>query len=195
MRVNEIFYSIQGEGMNTGRPAVFIRLSGCNLKCPFCDTVFSEYKEMTVYDIVDEVNKLSTGCRFVVITGGEPTIQDCVQLIDTLHLAGYEVAMESNGTRPAPYNVNWLTISPKVPFVDTDAAKIRQMRADEVKLVFDGSNNPTDYGIVAKHYYLQPCDTGDTAKNEIIIQKCIEYIKLNPKWKLSLQTQKILNVR
>lgn len=195
MKVNEIFYSLQGEGMNTGRPAVFIRLSGCNLKCPFCDTDFSKYREMTVDQIADEVCSISKYCRFVVITGGEPTIQDCVQLIDTLHLAGYEVAMESNGTRPAPYNVNWLTISPKTAYIDNDAAKVRQMRADEVKLVFDGVHEPSDYGIVAKHYYLQPCDTGDAAENERIINECITYIKQHPKWKLSLQTQKILNVR
>ena len=195
MRINEIFYSIQGEGVNTGRPAVFVRLSGCNLKCPFCDTDFSTSEEMTVYEIVDEVCNLSNGCKFVVITGGEPTIQDCVQLIDTLHLAGYEVAMESNGTRPAPYNVNWLTISPKIAYIDNDAAKVRQMRADEVKLVFDGMHEPSDYGITAKHYYLQPCDTGDPATNEVIIQQCVQYIKNHPKWKLSLQTQKILKVR
>lgn len=195
MKVNEIFYSLQGEGMNTGRPAVFIRLSVCNLKCPFCDTDFSKYREMTVDQIADEVRSISKYCRFVVITGGEPTIQDCVPLIDTLHLAGYEVAMESNGTRPAPYNVNWLTISPKTAYIDNNAAKVRQMAADEVKLVFDGVHEPSDYGIDAKHYYLQPCDTGDAAKNERIINDCITYIKQHPKWKLSLQTQKILNVR
>ena len=106
MKVNEIFYSLQGEGYFTGRPAVFIRLSGCNLKCPFCDTDFSEYKDMTEEEIVDEVCKLSIDCHFVVITGGEPTLQDCTYLIDLLHRNKYSVAMESNGTRKPPFNVD-----------------------------------------------------------------------------------------
>ena len=195
MKVNEIFYSIQGEGMNTGRPAVFVRLAGCNLKCPFCDTDFSKSEDMSVEQIVDEVCRIGNRCSFVVITGGEPTLQDCTPLIDALQRNGFEVAMESNGTRPAPYNVNWLTISPKTAYVDNEAAKVRQMRADEVKLVFDGVHEPSDYDIVAKHYYLQPCDTGDPATNEVIIQQCVQYIKNHPQWKLSLQTQKILNVR
>ena len=195
MKVNEIFYSIQGEGMNTGRPAVFVRLAGCNLKCPFCDTDFSKSENMTVEQIADEVCKIGYRCGFAVITGGEPTLQGCTSLIDTLQRNGFEVAMESNGTRPAPYNVNWLTISPKTAYLTDYAPSIRQLRCDEVKLVFDGVHEPYDYGITAKHYYLQPCDTGDPAKNEDIIQQCVQYIKNHPQWKLSLQTQKILNVR
>ena len=195
MKINEIFYSIQGEGMNTGRPAVFVRLAGCNLKCPFCDTDFSKSEEMTVEQIVDEVCKIGNRCGFVVLTGGEPTLQDCIQLIDDLQRCGFHVAMESNGTRRAPYNVNWLTISPKTLFVDGEASKIRQLQCDEVKVVFDGVHEPYDFGITAKYYYLQPCDTGDPVTNEVIIQQCVEYIKNHPQWKLSLQTQKILNVR
>lgn len=195
MRVNEIFYSLQGEGFHTGRPAVFIRLSGCNLKCPFCDTDFSVSEDMSVEEITDIACRLSVKCGFAVITGGEPTIQDCVPLIDSLQCAGFEVAMESNGTRPAPYNRNWLTISPKTSYVGTEVAKVSQLNADEVKVVFDGEHEPNDFGITAKYYYLQPCDTGNQQKNEEIINKCVEYIKLHPKWKLSLQTQKILRVR
>lgn len=195
MKVNEIFYSLQGEGMNTGRPAVFVRLAGCNLKCPFCDTDFKKSEEMTVEQITDEVCRIGNRCGFVVITGGEPTLQDCTPLIDTLQRNGFEVAMESNGTRPAPYNVNWLTISPKTAYLEDYAPNIRQMRCDEVKVVFDGVHEPMDYDINAKYYYLQPCDTGDPAKNQAIIQQCVEYLKNHPKWKLSLQTQKILNVR
>jgi len=193
MRVNEIFYSLQGEGTNTGRPAVFVRLSGCNLKCPFCDTDFSTYEEKTDDEIVEEVMRLGGDCRFVVITGGEPTIQDCTMLIDKLHHQRYEVAMESNGTRLAPYNVDWLTISPKVPFTEHAMPKVQ--RCEELKLVFDGKHEPDNYCIKARHYYLQPCDTGDAAENERIINDCITYIKQHPKWKLSLQTQKILKVR
>ena len=194
MRVNEIFYSIQGEGAHTGTPCVFIRLSGCNLKCPFCDTDFKDYKEMDEYKIVDAVCELSTECEFVVITGGEPTICDTTLLIDLLHENGYWVAMESNGTRKPPFNVNWLTISPKEPFVG-NAGKVIIKKCNELKLVFDGKNKPQDYGIKAQHYYLQPCDTGNVELNKKIIEQCVKYIKENPKWKISLQTQKILSVR
>ena len=193
MKVNEIFYSIQGEGMNTGRPAVFVRLAGCNLKCPFCDTDFSKSEDMTVEQIVDEVCRIGNRCKFVVITGGEPTIQNCVQLIDTLHLAGYEVAMESNGTRRPPYNVNYLTLSPKASYVSNGQPIVK--KCAELKVVFDGEHEPSDFGISALHYYLQPCDTGDAERNKEIMNQCVEYIKENPKWRMSLQTQKILNVR
>lgn len=194
MKVNEIFYSIQGEGAHTGTPCVFIRLSGCNLKCPFCDTDFKDYKEMDEYEIVDAVCELSTECEFVVITGGEPTICDTTLLIDLLHKNGYWVAMESNGTRKPPFNVNWLTISPKEPFVG-NAGKVIVKKCNELKLVFNGKNEPQDYGIKAQHYYLQPCDTGDVELNKKIVEQCVKYIKENPKWKISLQTQKILSVR
>ena len=196
MRVNEIFYSLQGEGRHAGRPAVFIRLSGCNLKCPFCDTDFSQSTEMTVEEIVDEVCRLSIDCGFVVITGGEPTLQLCVPLIEALHQNNYYVSMESNGSHIAPWNVDWLTISPKDLFVETEAAKIKRKSCDELKVVYDGNFDPEIYSDVkAAYFYLQPCDTGDVQKNKVIIDKCVEYIKKHPKWKLSLQTQKILNVR
>jgi len=194
MKVNEIFYSLQGEGYHTGRAAVFVRLSGCNLKCPFCDTDFREFEEMSEEQIVDKVCALSLDCHFVVITGGEPTLQDCTLLIDYLHRNGYTVAMESNGTRRAPFNVDWLTISPKSKFVG-NFGTTNVFKCDEVKVVFDGKGENTDCGIRANHYYLQPCDTGDKEKNKEIINQCVEFIKKNPKWKLSLQTQKILNVR
>ena len=195
MKVNEIFYSLQGEGTNTGRPAVFVRLSGCNLRCPFCDTNFNDGTEMKEEEIVEKVCGLSTSCGFVVITGGEPTMQDCTLLIDYLHQNGYEVAMESNGTRKPPFNVDWLTVSPKHPFVDVYSGLPKIEECDELKLVFDGEHTPSDFGIKAKHYFLQPCDVGSRERNAVIIHKCVEYIKEDPKWKLSLQTQKILNVR
>ena len=194
MKVNEIFYSLQGEGAHTGTPAVFVRFSGCNLKCPFCDTDFRDGKEMDEYEIVDEVCRQGVQAPLVVLTGGEPTLQATPALIDLLHENGFKVAMETNGTRPAPFNVDWITISPKQAFVG-DAGKPKLTKCKELKVVFDGKNEPEDYGIRADHYYLQPCDTGEPALNAQIIEQCVEYIKENPKWKLSLQTQKILNVR
>lgn len=115
-RVNHIFYSLQGEGFHTGRPAVFVRFAGCNLRCPFCDTEFDAYREMTGDDILQEILSLTSAGDvrpMVVLTGGEPTLQADEPLIDLLHSRGFWVTMESNGTRPAPANLDWLTVSPK----------------------------------------------------------------------------------
>ncbi len=117
-RVNDIFYSLQGEGRNTGRAAVFVRFAGCNLRCPFCDTEFDSYTEMTAEEILGKISSLHTSGRvgvrpLIVLTGGEPTLQVDEAFVDLLHQHDYEVAMESNGTRPAPRNLDWLTVSPK----------------------------------------------------------------------------------
>lgn len=192
MRVNEIFYSLQGEGFHTGTPATFVRLSKCNLKCPFCDTDFKEYTEMSEEEIVAEVCK--NPASLVVITGGEPSLQLTYSLVDKLHKAKKYVAVETNGTKKLPLNVDWITISPKQAFVGESGAPIYH-HADEVKVVFDNLHGAHDYGIYAAHYFVQPCDTGDEQKNREIINDCVEFIKKNPKWRLSLQTQKILNVR
>ena len=194
MKVNEIFYSLQGEGAHTGTPAVFVRFSGCNLKCPFCDTDFRDGKEMDEYEIVDEVCRQGIQAPLVVITGGEPTLQVTEELIDLLHQNGFKVAMETNGTRTAPKGIDWLTISPKEAYVG-NVGKPVLTKCQELKVVFDMEHEPNDFGIDAEHYYLQPCDTGDKQKNQHIIEQLIEYVKDNPKWKISLQTQKLLNVR
>ena len=109
-RVNGIFATIQGEGHNAGRAAVFVRLAGCNLRCPFCDTDFAAYREMSDADIVSAV--CAFGPRFVVLTGGEPALQADAELVGLLHGAGCEVAMETNGTRTPPEGIDWLTANP-----------------------------------------------------------------------------------
>lgn len=191
-RINEIFYSLQGEGRWSGRPAIFIRFSGCNLACPFCDTDFKAYTEMTADEIINEISQWGD-CHFIVLTGGEPTLQIDFEFIDKLHDAKYYVAMETNGTRDYPWNLDWVTVSPKTAFVPRGEVKVK--RADEVKLVFDGEHEITDYGIDASWYYLQPCDTGDKEKNLAIVNGCVKYILNNPKWHLSLQQHKIIGVR
>lgn len=190
MKVNEIFYSIQGEGFHAGEAAVFIRFAGCNLSCPFCDTNHHPFKEMTEDEICAEVEKYPS--RLVVITGGEPTLQLTASLVGKLHRLHRDVAIETNGTREIPNGVDWVTVSPKNDFVSNGKPVIK--RADEVKIVFDGTNIPTK-DICALHYYIQPCDTGDAERNKEILVQCVEFIKNNPSWKLSLQQQKILNVR
>ena len=191
-RIKEIFYSIQGEGMNTGRPAIFVRFSGCNLKCPFCDTEHMGGEEMTDEQIVAEVSKYPA--RLVVFTGGEPTLQLTTELCDKIKKAGKYIAIETNGTRPIPVGVDFVTLSPKVEFCK--GAEIVIKRADELKVVFNGKNHMKKYqDIKCARRYLQPCDTGDPEKNQLIIQQCVEYIKKNTIWTLSLQTQKVINVQ
>lgn len=180
-RVNDIFYSIQGEGRNTGRAAVFVRFSGCNLKCPFCDTEYASYREMTDEDIVGEM--LRHPARLAVLTGGEPTLQVDDAFVDMLHGHGYEVAMETNGMRRPPGGVDWVVCSPK--------ERVELSRCDELKCVFDGATPPSDHGIEAEYYYLQPCDTGDERENERITAACVRYVMEHPRWRLSLQTHKL----
>lgn len=180
-RVNEIFGSLQGEGRNTGRAAVFVRFSGCNLKCPFCDTDFASFEEMTGADIVERARGYET--RLAILTGGEPTLQVTEELVEQLHRAGFEVAMESNGTQLPPGNIDWLTVSPKTrPAV---------RHCNELKVLFDETGTVDDWGLQADYYYLQPCDTGDAARNRTITHRCVEYIMRHPRWRLSLQTHKL----
>ncbi len=194
MRINEIFYSIQGEGTRSGEAAIFVRFSGCNLKCPFCDTEHQPYQNLTEEDIASQVKGFPAS--LVVITGGEPTLQLTPSLVDKLHEAGKTVAIETNGTRPIPRNVDWITVSPKAAYLGEVAQPVITT-ADEVKIVLDGIHTPEDptFGITAAHYCVQPCDTGNAQRNREIIDYCVNFVKDNPVWRLSLQTQKILNVR
>lgn len=192
-RVNEIFYSLQGEGRWAGRAAVFVRLSGCNLRCPFCDTDFSDYREMGAEEIVKEAKRLGGDCRFIVITGGEPTLQVDEPLTALLHQEGFFISMETNGTRPIPKGIDWVTCSPKSSFVDNGNVAITE--AQEVKVVFDGIHTPNAFGIQAQYYYVQPCDVGDEARNQEIIRNTVAFVESHPTWQLSLQIHKILNVR
>ena len=111
MKVNEIFYSLQGEGYFTGTPAVFLRFSGCNLACPFCDTEHNDGEEMTYEDIISKVTAFAS--RHIVITGGEPSLQLDELLVDMLHETGFFIQVETNGTNLLPENVDWITCSPK----------------------------------------------------------------------------------
>ena len=120
----------------------------------------------------------------IVLTGGEPTLQDTAPLIDLLHQEGFFVAMETNGTHPLPHNLDWSTVSPK--------GAIAVTRCNELKLVFTETCQPERFlHIEADFYYLQPCDVGNQQRNQAIIAKCVEYVKTHPLWRLSLQTHKL----
>ena len=178
-KINEIFYSLQGEGYHTGTPAIFVRFSGCNLKCDFCDTQHEEGKMMTDDEIIAEVKKYPAVT--VVLTGGEPSLWIDDELIDRLHQAGKYVTIETNGTRPLPAAIDWVTCSPK------QGAKLALDRMDEVKVVYLGQDLSSYINLPAKHHYIQPCSCRNTPD-------IVEYILQHPEWQLSLQTHKLIDI-
>lgn len=189
--VNEIFYSLQGEGFYTGTPAIFIRFSGCNLRCAFCDTDHSKSGRMTVSEIMDAIAPYPA--RHVVLTGGEPSLFVDEALLSRLHALGKYVAIETNGTHPLPDGIDWVTLSPK-DHVETQAHTILR-ECDELKVVFCSADTLPSYRhIRARHHFLQPCDTGDADAGHIVAET-IEYCKAHPMWRLSLQTHKYLRIR
>lgn len=192
MKVRELFYSLQGEGAQAGTPAVFLRFSGCNLRCSFCDTDFDCGDYMTEEEIVSEIGRYPA--PLVVVTGGEPSLQLTESLVEEIHRQGKRVAVETNGTHHLPSNVDWITCSPKSAFVGAEGEVVLE-KVSEVKVVCDGEHEVSDYGLVADYYYLQPCDVGDPIRNQEILQETIDYILAHPKWRLSLQTHKLIGVR
>ncbi len=210
--VKEIFYTLQGEGVNAGRPAVFCRFSGCNLwtgreadrahaVCQFCDTDFVGVGADGGKFATPALLAASVKARwpanapahvrpFVVCTGGEPLLQLDRAAIDALHDAGFEIAVESNGTIVAPHGIDWLCISPKAN------ATLLQNSGSELKLVFpqDGdTGNPAHYASMAFEYFLlQPMDGPDRAQNTA---QAIAYCLMHPQWRLSVQTHKDIGVR
>ena len=198
MRVNETFLSLQGEGYFTGTPAFFLRLSGCNLQCPFCDTHHQSFTEMTEEEIVQEASRHMP--RHIVITGGEPALQLTKSLVDKLHEAGFFIQVETNGTLPLPEGIDWVTCSPKGQTPSNSPVKGESLKIDELKILFMGDGtDPEDflpggrYG--GEQLYLQPLDTGDEMRNRIILRDTIAYILEHPQWRLSLQTHKLLGIK
>ena len=200
--INEIFLSLQGEGINAGRAAVFVRFSGCNLKCPFCDTNFKEHVDMDADAVITAIKDClgeNPMPRLCVFTGGEPTLQLDDALVDAIHGLGMEVAMETNGTGQIPNGVDFVTVSPKSPFVGGKASEVVLKIANEVKVVMTEEISVEEIrafeAIKAHYYFIQPCDTGFVGPNKRIMQRCVEFVERHPNWRLSLQQQKILNVR
>jgi 7-carboxy-7-deazaguanine synthase (Cx14CxxC type) len=207
--VKEIFYTLQGEGAQAGRAAVFCRFAGCNLWtgrerdrataiCQFCDTDFAdtngpgggkfETPEALAAAIQEKWPSGSIpGKRFVVCTGGEPLLQLDAMLIDALHECSFEIAVETNGTIAAPSGLDWICVSPKA------GTEFVQETGDELKLVFPqaGIYPENLSGLAFRNFFLQPMDGPDRAANtELALKYCMEH----PRWRLSLQTHKILGI-
>jgi 7-carboxy-7-deazaguanine synthase (Cx14CxxC type) len=206
--VKEIFYTLQGEGAQTGRAAVFCRFAGCNLwsgreadrasaVCRFCDTDFvgtdgpdgGRFADAaTLADAVAaQWPTANGGKRFVVCTGGEPLLQIDAPLIDALHTHGFEIAVETNGTVAAPAGLDWICVSPKA------GAPLMQTTGDELKLVYPQAEAlPGQFDNLAfRHFFLQPMDGPERAANT---EQAVHYCRLHPQWRLSLQTHKILGI-
>ena len=206
--VKEIFYTLQGEGAQTGRAAVFCRFAGCNLWsgreadraeaiCRFCDTDFADTNGPGGGKFASAVELTSAvaakwpagagGRPFVVCTGGEPLLQLDAKLIEELHRRGFEIAVESNGTIAAPEGIDWLCVSPKA------GAKLAQKAGDELKLVYPQAGVEPDMfeELSFRHYFLQPMDGPEQDTNtRLALRYCMEH----PAWRLSLQTHKVLGI-
>lgn len=195
MRINEIFYSLQGEGYFTGTPSIFIRLSGCNLDCSFCDTQHTAYREMSEEEVMEAI--AAYPAQHVVITGGEPLLQLQPSFVTRLHRAGKYVQIETNGTRSvaafAADPIDWITCSPKFDFCRH--AELQLEILHELKVVHCGQDLSVYDNITAEVYSLQPCDVGEPKRNAAIVNATMDYILRHPKWRLSLQTHKMLNIR
>lgn len=179
-KINEIFYSLQGEGYHTGTPAIFIRFSGCNLHCDFCDTHHKTGVMMSDREIVDAVMRYPA--QMVVLTGGEPSLQIDKALIDLLHDQGKYITIETNGTQTLPEGIDWITCSPK-----RDGMVVLP-HIDELKVVYEGQSIERYDIYQTKNRFLQPCSN----KNVI---ETIECVKIHPSWRLSLQTHIIVGIR
>lgn len=207
--VKEIYYTLQGEGAQTGRPAVFLRFSGCNLwsgrevhrqtaVCHFCDTAFvgtdgpggGKFESAAALaEAVANAWPAGEGSPYVVCTGGEPLLQLDRRAIDALHAAGFQIGVETNGTLVAPSGIDWLCVSPK------GTAPVVQTCGDELKLVYPQVEPEAQPGcfedLEFEHFFLQPLDSEDRESNtQAVIRYCLEH----PRWRLSLQTHKFLGI-
>jgi 7-carboxy-7-deazaguanine synthase len=206
--VKEIFYTLQGEGANTGRPAVFCRFAGCNLwsghepdrataACRFCDTDFVGIDgpgggrfaspEALAKAVAAAWPSSEAASRFVVCTGGEPLLQLDAPLIESLHAEGFTIAIETNGTQPGLDGIDWVCVSPKA------GAGLVLRQGNELKLIYPqaGIDPESLQGLPFTHFFLQPMDGPDRLRNtQLAVQYCLEH----PRWRLSLQTHKLLGI-
>lgn len=197
-KINEIFYSLQGEGHHTGYPSVFIRFSGCNLQCPFCDTRHNDGVAMTDTDIVHAVNLYRAD--WVVLTGGEPSLWIDADFIRLLHQAtGKKIAIETNGTHPIPDGIDWVTVSPKTGMADMIGDPVIKVdRADEIKVVDTGQDLEEYFFLPCRGektlMYLQPCYVSDPRKRESNTLRTVRRVLQDPRWTLSLQIHRYLGI-
>ena len=194
-KINEIFYSLQGEGYHSGTPAVFVRFSGCNLRCAFCDTQHQQGTMMSLQEIVDEVNKYPLA-PLIVLTGGEPSLFiDEAFVTELKQKTSKRIAIETNGTRPLSNNLDWVTLSPKTVFSGGDLESCVLTRCDKLKVVYLGQDLAQYDDIEAKYRFLQPCFCEDEKQRQTNLESCIHAVMSLPYWRISLQIHRILGLR
>lgn len=197
-KINEIFHSIQGEGCHTGVPSVFLRFSGCNLSCGFCDTEHKEGRLMNDEEIIEEIKKHSAAQ--IVLTGGEPGLFIDQEFINKLHReTGLKIAIETNGTQDIPEGIDWVTVSPKIGMSDIGDPTIRVKKADELKIIDMGQPLDPYFKLPcvtpSTIMLLQPCYVEDEEERKKNIHQTIRRVLENPKWRLSLQTHRFIGVK
>ena len=198
-KINQWFYSLQGEGVRAGEPSLFLRFSGCNLRCRQeegprspggfdCDTEFESGRKLSLEEIVAELRTAGPAAQWVVLTGGEPALQLDDELIDRLHDEGWKLAIETNGSIELPEGLDWITVSPKVA-----EHAIRQRQADEVKYVRSYGQDIPRTVVAATHHIISPAFSGDHL-DERTLRWCIDLCLANPPWRLGLQQHKLLGL-
>ncbi len=196
MVINEIFYSIQGEGLNSGRAAIFIRLSKCNLSCSFCDTEFETGKKMSLEEIREEIKAYPS--KFIIWTGGEPSLQLKADSLAYFKALGYEQAIETNGTRAVPEGLDYITCSPKPEALQLLKKNFPNGVSEFRFPITEDSPMPPSISTLpkAKAYLLSPVFQGEDLDrlHQPSLNRCIQYIMKHPEWQLSLQLHKLINI-
>ncbi len=196
MYINEIFYSLQGEGLNSGRAAIFIRLSKCNLSCSFCDTEFESGEKMSLKEIEQKIKDYPS--KLIIWTGGEPTLQLKEDTISYFKGLGYEQAIETNGTRPVPKGLDYITCSPKKEAIKLLNKNFPNGVSEFRFPITEYDAMPPDISLLpkAKAYLLSPVFLGEQLNvlHQPSLKRCIDYILKNPEWKLSLQLHKLIDI-
>lgn len=190
LTVNEIFYSLQGEGARSGEASVFVRLTKCNLACSFCDTDFADGEDLSLAQIYDKIKAYPA--KWIVWTGGEPTIQLRDEHLRYFKDRGYKQAIETNGTMPVPSLIDYITCSPKGSYT-----KVKQIvpHADEVRIPVKTGDRLPDIDVlpVAHKYFVSPVFDGDKINRENVAY-CVGLVRDNPQWALSLQIHKLIHI-
>lgn len=190
MRINEIFYSLQGEGARVGQPTVFIRLTGCDLSCGFCDTEFASGKDLTTDELLVRVKQYPA--KWITWTGGEPMLQLNEDVVSAFRNAGYLQSIETNGGYSVPFDLDWLVVSPKV--AEHVVKRNFPNGVDELRYAWHaGKVSVPQPSVDATHKFLSPVCDGNYI-NAVNLKHCIELCKSNPDWKLSVQQHKIWNI-
>ncbi len=192
--INEWFLSLQGEGVRAGTPNIFLRFGNCNLRCSTkregfdCDTEFTSGRRWTLDEIMTHLKELGS-CPWIILTGGEPALQVDDELIDRLRNEGYKLAIETNGTQNISQKIDWITVSPKVA-----EHALKQRTAHEVKYVRSYGMGIPQTVVEAQHYLISPAFEGNILPTRNL-EWCMQLVKENPRWRLSIQMHKFWGIR